>query len=139
ARSPLREVIQLTGGGRLWLPSGGDTLYATARDGESKQGVILRIDVASGTTKELLREDKVYGSVFGIDVAGSTIVYAAQDGQHPVDLWQSDAAFAAPRRVTHVNPGLERYEFGRTRLIEWHDSDGALLRGALLLPAGHRE
>jgi dipeptidyl aminopeptidase/acylaminoacyl peptidase len=135
----VREIVAPYGGGQYWSPDGGRTLYATMRDADTKQTGVLKVDTVSGQTSEALRENKLYGSMFSLDAVGATVIYAAQDAQHPTDLWTANPGFTNSRRLTHINPHLDTYEFGRSRLIDWHSADGAVLRGALLLPAGYRE
>jgi dipeptidyl aminopeptidase/acylaminoacyl peptidase len=134
----MREIVAPSGG-RYWSPDGGRTLYATMRDTDTKQMGVLKVDTESGQTSEALREDKLYGSMFSLDAVGATVVFAVQDAQHPTDLWTANLGFINSRRLTHINSGLDTYEFGRSRLIDWRGADGAVLRGALLLPAGYRE
>jgi dipeptidyl aminopeptidase/acylaminoacyl peptidase len=135
----IREIVAPNGGGRYWSPNEGRSLFATIRDTDTKQVAVLRVDTMTGKTSELAREDKLYGSMFSLDAVGATLIYAAQDAQHATDLWTADQEFTNARRVTHINPHLDAYEFGPSRLIEWRGPDGAVLRGALLLPAGYRE
>jgi dipeptidyl aminopeptidase/acylaminoacyl peptidase len=63
-------------------------------------------------------------------------VYAAQGPQESEEIWIAGADFKNPRRLTHLNPQLDQYALGASRLIEWRSLDGQKLRGALLLPAG---
>jgi dipeptidyl aminopeptidase/acylaminoacyl peptidase len=55
----------------------------------------------------------------------------------PPDIWLASADFHSPRQLTHLNPELDKYRMGRSRLLEWRSADGELLHGALLLPAGY--
>jgi dipeptidyl aminopeptidase/acylaminoacyl peptidase len=135
----IREIVAPSGDGRYWSPDGGRTLYATMRDTDTKQTGVLKVDTVTGRTGEALREDKLYGGMFNLDAVGATVVFAAQDAQHPTDLWTANLGFTNSRRLTHINSRLDAYEFGRSRLIDWRGADGAALRGALLLPAGYRE
>jgi dipeptidyl aminopeptidase/acylaminoacyl peptidase len=43
------------------------------------------------------------------------------------------------KRISQLNPQLGNYVFGRSRILEWLSTDGELLRGALLLPAGYQQ
>jgi dipeptidyl aminopeptidase/acylaminoacyl peptidase len=51
----------------------------------------------------------------------------------------ADADFRSVRRLTHLNPQLDKYKMGETRLVEWHSLDGHLLKGALLLPSTYKK
>jgi dipeptidyl aminopeptidase/acylaminoacyl peptidase len=65
------------------------------------------------------------------------LVYFSGDVQHDMEVWVTDPGFEQPRQLTHLNPQLEKYEMGASRLIEWQSLDGETLEGALLLPAGY--
>jgi dipeptidyl aminopeptidase/acylaminoacyl peptidase len=66
-------------------------------------------------------------------------VYYAEDAGHGSDLCVSDAAFQNPRRLTHLNAKMDKYEMGSARLVNWLSDDGERLQGALLLPVGYQE
>jgi dipeptidyl aminopeptidase/acylaminoacyl peptidase len=68
-----------------------------------------------------------------------SLVYLAEDAGHERDFWVVGADFRKPRQITQVNPQLNRYAMGPSRLIEWRDLDGKTIRGALLLPVGYEE
>jgi len=65
------------------------------------------------------------------------VFYIAEDAIRPPDIWEMGVTSAERRQVTRLNPQLERYAFGRTRLVEWKAADGRFLRGALMLPADY--
>ncbi len=44
-----------------------------------------------------------------------------------------------PRRLTQLNPELDRYRMGSATLISWLDDDGKSLQGGVLLPSDYRE
>jgi len=69
--------------------------------------------------------------------SGDVLVFVAQSANQPPDFWAAeiDAGRFSPRQLTHINPQLERYSFGKSMLIEWHSLGGDLLRGAVLLPS----
>jgi dipeptidyl aminopeptidase/acylaminoacyl peptidase len=137
------EVITLRGGNRLWSPDGGKSTIVSVRDDETKRVGFHKIDLRTGQSSMLLEESKsyYYPLVYGLAVSddGKHVVYPAQDTQHGQDLWLADPEFRNLKRMTQINPQLERYNMGSARLIEWHSLDGERLRGALLLPAGYQE
>jgi dipeptidyl aminopeptidase/acylaminoacyl peptidase len=133
------------GHGRIWSPDGGRSTVVVIRDEATKRVGFDRVDLRSGGRMRLLDEDKSYGSsdslpfVLRGSVDGARVFYVAEDAAHPRDLWVSAPDFRSPRRVTRLNPQLERYRFGTSRLIEWRGVDGGVLRGTLLLPSDYRE
>ncbi len=56
----------------------------------------------------------------------------------PGDVWIAVDG-EAPRRLTAINPDIERYDFGTGRGITWTARDGTELEGILVLPAGYEE
>jgi len=138
-----RELLGIVGQerlGRAWMPHGPGSLYVQFRDAASLKVGFATIDVAGGTATSLTEEDKSYPpqSYGGVDAAGTTVVYLAEDTQHPAEVWTSGADFVVRREVTNANPQLSRYRFGEGRLIRWRSSDGTQLTGALILPSGYQ-
>jgi dipeptidyl aminopeptidase/acylaminoacyl peptidase len=145
AKIPRRriDVIPLRGGNRLWSPDGGKSTIVSVRDDETKRVGFHKIDLTTGQSSILLEENKsyydppVYGQAVSDD--GQRVVYLAQDTQHGQDLWLTDPEFRNLKRITQINPRLERYKMGSARLVEWHSLDGERLQGALLLPSDYQE
>jgi dipeptidyl aminopeptidase/acylaminoacyl peptidase len=131
--------------GRVWSPDEGRSTVVVVRDEATKRVGFDRVDLLSGGRTRLLEEDKYYGNSNALpftlrgSVDGAKVFYIAADAAHPPDLWASASDFRGPRRVTRLNPQLEGYRFGTSRLIEWRGVDGEVLRGALLLPSYYRE
>jgi dipeptidyl aminopeptidase/acylaminoacyl peptidase len=111
--------------------------FAALQDG-GKSG-IFAVDVEAGTSRPILQESKSYMSMFNVDGNAKTgeIVFAATDQQHLHDLWVVGSKEGKSRQVTHMNPEMEKYELGQSRLIEWRSMTGQALKGALLLPPGY--
>jgi len=139
----LVEVVSPAGTARFHSPDGGRRIYLSTRDDATKQVGFYQVDLETGKYEQLFEEDKSYGRsvAFHLDVAddGQKIVYLAQDARHCPDLWIGGVDFRDRRQLTHSNPQLDRYEMGRSRLVEWRGIDGEKLRGALLLPASYEE
>jgi dipeptidyl aminopeptidase/acylaminoacyl peptidase len=123
---------------RLAPPSAVDGIFAAYADG-GKAGVFA-IDLDSGASRPLLEQPKSYSAIFNVDGSVKTgdIVFAATDQQHLDDLWSLDVKTGKTRQITHLNPEMEKYELGESRLIEWRSMTGQPLKGALLLPPGYK-
>jgi dipeptidyl aminopeptidase/acylaminoacyl peptidase len=136
----LLEIVAPALDGRFWSPDGGSSLYLQVSDAQDYRMGLARVDLAAGKVTQRLLEDKRYGDAATIDVAadGRQMVYATEDAGHPPDLWSIDGELRSPRRVTRINPELDEYVMGTTRLVGWQTADGLKLRGALLLPAGYQ-
>jgi dipeptidyl aminopeptidase/acylaminoacyl peptidase len=142
-----REVLGLIErrSGTVWSPDGGRSIVVCTRDAGSKQEGFYRIDSNTGENFKLnegtwsLAPESVVSD--GVDVSrdGGEIAYISEDGQHCGDVWVTGPDFVKRRRLTNVNPSMDAFVMGETRLIEWRTEDGELVRGALLLPAGYRK
>ncbi len=135
----------------LWSPDGGASTIVLTRQKHTGRSGFARIDLANGTVTQLLEEDKYYGGYgptdgFGLAHDGQQLVFPVQDAGHSPDLYvwnpaaRSDdhADLHAMRRLTTINPELDRYATGERRLIDWRTIDGDTVRGVLLLPAGYQ-
>ena len=112
--------------------------FASMQDG-GKAG-IFAVNVATGASRPVVQEAKSYSPIFNLDANTKTgeIAFVATDQQHLQDVWIASSHDGRTRQVTHLNPGMERYELGSARLIEWRSMTGAKLKGALLLPPGYK-
>jgi len=132
----------------LWSPDGGASTIVLTRQKKTGRSGFARIDLATGTVTQLLEEDKYYGGYgptdgFGLSPDGHQLVFPVQDAGHSPDLyvWTPDTTHSeahAVRRLTTINPALDRYVTGERRLIDWRTIDGDTVRGLLLLPAGYQ-
>lgn len=146
AELPNREIRQLIpqSGRLLWSPDNGKSVLVMAHDNWGKQDGVYKIDLTGGEAEKLLERGQCYSCAntqehFTVSHDGQDVAFLAEDAGHDEDLWISDATFAKPRRVTNINPQLEKYEMGTARLISWMSDDGERLQGTLLLPAKYQE
>jgi dipeptidyl aminopeptidase/acylaminoacyl peptidase len=136
----IRGIVYRPGTSTVWSGDGGRSLWVTARKAKGSLASIFRIDQATGKPTAVLEESKSYLAVFNLDACDKTreIAYISRDQQHPADVWILDTASGRTRQVSRLNEGLDRYELGQARLIEWRGIDGAKLSGTLLLPPDFR-
>ncbi len=143
---PNKKIIEAVApreGGRLWSPDSGRSMIVATRDEQTKQQGFYQIDLTTGKLSRLIEEKKSYGAIpiHSIDVSsdGKQVIFVAEDAGHCAEVWLTGVNFKDPKQVTHINPKLDRYEMGSSRVVEWQGSDGETLRGALLLPANYQE
>jgi len=138
ASIPNRDIEEIVsvGGNCIWSPDGGASCCIRTRDDQTKQAGFYKIALATGISAKLLEEDKSYSSV---SPNGQRVAYVVQDAKRPSDVWIADSEFVKPKQLTRINPQLDQYLMGASRLIEWRGLDGQVLHGALLLPADYQE
>jgi dipeptidyl aminopeptidase/acylaminoacyl peptidase len=146
AKIPDRKIIEAVApreGGRLWSPDGGRSMIVATRDDQTKQQGFYQVDLNTGKQTRLLEEKKSYGDspIYNIDVSndGKQIVFVAEDAAHSAEIWLAGIDFKNPSLITCINPKLDKYLMGTSRVIEWRSLDGEIVRGALLLPSGYQE
>ena len=127
--------------GGFWSPDG-RSLTVIARENATKRAGASRIDLSSGAISTLSKDDSYFDGYvpslyWDASADGQRLVFISQDASHPEDLWTVGPDWKSPRRLTHVNPDLDKVAMGATRLVDWRALDGETLRGALLLPAGY--
>jgi dipeptidyl aminopeptidase/acylaminoacyl peptidase len=136
-------VILSRNGKNFWSTDGNRSMVVvTQSETYGKESGFYKIDVSSGETTALLEGKTcltctaqrafVYPSADGHHAA-----YIAEDAEHPADLWIADGNFRGPHRLTRLNPEMDLYRMGGTRLIEWQSLDGEVLHGIVQLPAGY--
>jgi dipeptidyl aminopeptidase/acylaminoacyl peptidase len=119
------------------------SLVLLVHDDESKESGFYKVDQKTGEAGKLLQETKSYAAwqdrAVTVSSDGNLLAFFSQDAQHPQELWLTSPDFRNARRLTHINPRLDKYQFGATRLTAWQSLDGEKLQGALLLPAGDEQ
>ena len=134
-------LVARAGRPTLWTTDDRRTAWVIAREREGTKAGIFRIDLASGRSSTQLENERTYYTTFNLDASDATgeIAYVAKDQQHLADAWAFNTASGETQQVTHLNEGIEHYELGSARIIDWKGADGQQLRGALLLPPGYQK
>jgi dipeptidyl aminopeptidase/acylaminoacyl peptidase len=152
-----REIVQLIclgwggshwgrsgGSGRFWSPDGGRSLIVSTHDERSKKVGFYRIRINDGHSEQIFEEAKYYGlpPYWNVNTSISedqkTMAYVAQDTGHAEDVWLVSGDLRKSRKVSHSNPELEKFSFGRSEVVTW-TANGKELHGGLLLPVGYKE
>jgi len=134
------QFIVTNGKGEPW--STNNSLMLGIRDDSTKQTGFYSMDAGTAEVKQLFEKDSeirrpVWATGSNVN---DTFYYVSQDASHPPDIWALRvAASNTPRRITSINPVLEKYLMGESQLVDWISSDGTPIHGALLLPAGYRK
>jgi len=121
-----------------WSMGHGEFLWALGLQRDGYKRSILRIDTATGKVDSDPLPNREINSSPNVDANDATgeIAFVAEDQRHPADLWIYDINRHQARQISHLNPALERYELGDTRLIAFRSANGRNLQATLLLPPG---
>ncbi|MDB4888804.1 MAG: hypothetical protein JWL61_659 [Gemmatimonadetes bacterium] len=136
------QIVGRVGAGTLWTHGDGKAIYLRVQETATRKAGIAQVDLVSGSTSLVVEEDRNYlNSVHGMDVVGNTLIRMAEGAQVPEELWvaRGPDSVAHPRRLTHLNPKLDGYTYGASRLVEWRTDDGVVVHGVIVLPAGYVE
>ena len=138
------RILQLVAGpdDRIWTTDEGKSIVVMTRADATRSSGFYSINLETGRSSILLEDDRcftcgVQERWVGVVPGVQKLVFFAEDERHDMELWVTDPGFEHPRQLTHLNPQLEKYDMGASRLIEWQSLDGEKLEGALLLPAGY--
>lgn len=115
-----------------WSPDSG-RLFFTADDRGREPIFTVLVDGGRVSTA-------VYGNASHGDVQllqdGQSLIYTAQSGSNPVEIFRGFASGGAPVRLTHENDAvLGRYKFPDYEDVKYTSSDGSEVSGFLLKPA----
>jgi len=136
----VRRLLSTGDGRRIWTADGGSSAYVLTNSELTKRQGFYRVELATGRATRLVEGDKELDSPFSQPVVaanGQSVVYLSASAHESPDLWIAASDFAHTRRLTTINPELEAYTFGRSRLIDFRTHEGESLRATLLLPAGY--
>ncbi len=136
----VRRLLSAGDGRRLWSPDGGASAYVLTRNDRARQQGFYRVEFATGRATRLIEDDKELDSLFSQPVVaanGKHVVYLSASAYESPDLWIAESDFAVARRLTSINPQLDPYTFGHSRLIDFRSVDGQPLRATVLLPANY--
>jgi len=104
--------------GDLWMP-GGNSAVVLTHDEDSKLDGFYRVDLSNENSSLLMERAQSHVMMpftglaprrIAVCADGRSVVFLAEDSQHPPDVWISDARFEHPRQLTHLNPQFDRYE-----------------------------
>jgi dipeptidyl aminopeptidase/acylaminoacyl peptidase len=137
----IKDILAAGDSGNYLSDGNRRSLMVITRDNETKQEGIYRVDLVKGTYVKLIEENKSYADVpfYKMDVSsnGQLAIFTTQSADRCENIWLITSEGKNPKRITNINPRLDRYELGESRLISWLNLNGQKLYGALLLPVGY--
>ena len=124
-----------------WAPDS-KSVYIQANDGTFASRArmfeqpIVRVFLDDGRAEPLASVSKVNFSI-GLSRDGRVLAYRGVDGASMGDVFVRDLSTGASRKVTDVNPQLDRLAIGDLTPVSWQSFDGMQIWGLLLTPTGH--
>ena len=137
ARDPkltIRSVITRAGGA-VWAPESAAGVVLAREEHDQADG-FYAID-ASGRLRKRVGELARYQEPV-VTADGQRLVFKSEQADEPLDMWVTNASFAAPTRITRLNPQLAKYRFGQARVMDFRSADGEPLRASVLLPSDYQ-
>jgi acetyl esterase/lipase len=143
------RLARLTGGGRGGRGGfgfGGGNAEAvdlsqpqvlTAYGEWTKKSGYWQLPAGGGAPTPLVYADKMIGEAQKAKDA-DRVIFTEQTFREFPDYWVSDTKFSTPRKVTDANPQISEYAWGRRVLVDYTNSKGKKLQGALTLPADYQ-
>jgi dipeptidyl aminopeptidase/acylaminoacyl peptidase len=136
ARDLSAPSFDLNAGAPVWLPDGKTILFSTGRE---VYRPAFSYSLATGRYTDLAPHALIGFSQHGaVSRDGARIVFLRQSATQPPDVYAAAPDFAAPRRLTAVNPQTARFALGEARAFNWKSSDGWAVQGVLILPVGYQ-
>lgn len=138
----------------LWVASSAEHRLVTgntnaalvlARNELTKTEGFYSLDLVSQVTTRLTDDAQAIGAIsaavykIASTTDGKHLVYVAESAQRPRALWRLDVDTATRQLLANINPALDKYLFGQSRLLSYETSDAKPLQGALLLPATYKQ
>jgi dipeptidyl aminopeptidase/acylaminoacyl peptidase len=165
---PARTLTAGYGGSIWWINWAADSAALDFLAYENGEATIGRLDAATGQRAVRWRGPAAFDEHFSAAhiAADGTFAAIRSDAAHPPEVWlatatdhrrpttdgrppqSEDAAGAAPdahraigawRQLTGVQPPIDRFALGETRVLHWRSDDGLEIQGLLILPPGYRE
>ncbi len=136
ARFPGSRIRLISGFDRNQFWQSGKSLLAWNVNNETLREGLREIDLTSGESRVLWEGAQYLAGEGVVSADSSQLIYAAEDPQHPADLWIGGPS-APSKRISRLNPNLDQRAMGASRMVEWRTTRGEKVQGALLLPAGY--
>ncbi len=111
----------------IWSPDG-TSVFFRAVNNLTYDEAIYRYTLADQKLQVIAQGSESYRN---LSVSPGALAAVVEDATHPEDLWLFDMIDGKRKRITRLNPQLEKLRFSRPELFYYHNADGERL-GALL-------
>ena len=117
------------------LDWGPDGIYLAALQKTSAH--VFRIDPASHNIIRVTTPDNYVAEDVSFTKDFKRMAVAAPDATHMTEIFVSDTASFAPRKLTDLNAQLAGLTSGSEEVLSWKSHDGTVVEGVLNKPAGY--
>ncbi len=116
-----------------WTPDGRAILFGGLQRTDTN---LYRVDVASGDVTQVTHAvGTLAPASFSRD--RTRMAWAASDLDTPPDVWAGPTDGSPGRRLTDVNPWIEKdIALAKAEVVRWKSTDGTEIEGILILPGG---
>ena len=138
------EIKQIVSNGvnQPFETAGEAKVLVFGRESLSSDDHLYSVDTSSGKVTQFGRLSGCFDCVVGqssiwVTPDHQSLAMIRETGDIPPEIWSVDLNTGAESQLTTLNAPLDRYLFGKTRIVRWLGDDGQNLAGTLLLPAGY--
>ncbi|HEY4306501.1 MAG TPA: S9 family peptidase [Gemmatimonadaceae bacterium] len=125
--------VDVSAGNPQWTPDSKRVLFTT---GERAYSAVYSLDMASDKLSRVA--DKLLIGGFSMSRDGQSVAYSLGSADSPSNVYVGNVSFAAPKKLTDLNPQLNSIALGETEIVNWKSTDGTPVEGVLLKPVGYR-
>ncbi len=127
--------------GRMaWLPGTDDLCFIAEERARSRVYRIAEAGLVAKPEMRTLTPGDVVIEQFGFSDAGERMVVLMRDPRHAADLYVMPTDGRGEyRRVTSINPQVERWKLPQVRVVSWTSADGTAVEGILELPPDYED
>ncbi len=115
----------------------GEDLYLSARGDKTKKSGFYKIS-PEGKLQEMIFDD-LYISGLRKAKSADQLLYRSESYSDSPDIFLTSSKFRKKVQMTNTNPQQSDYYWGKSELIEFTNTDGKELQGALYYPANYEK
>lgn len=114
----------------------GDMIYFETADGVRRH--IYAVPKCGGDVQQITSG---YCITTGISIAkdGDMYICYRENPSHTADIWAGSIHTEDLKQITKLNPQIQDFKLGETRIVKWRSYDGLEIEGLLCLPVEYQE
>lgn len=97
---------------------------------------LFRVDPRNGKIARLTAPDHLQAGSFSLTRDGKQMAFTAGSPTSLSEVFVADLRNFAPRALTAINDQASQFILGSRELVSWKSTDGAIIEGVLIKPAG---